>query len=538
MICPKRSGDFVLFGLRIDDSGYDPRTSFLSVGTPLNLGRRMKFVLLGWSPSVLPVLRSLSRSANDDLIAAAEVPSSQTAQLLEAVPGVRVLDGWESLLAELDADACLVAGSSDAILEGARQLASDGRALILLPEAGQGTAFVYELTLNQDDAGTPLIPLPHLPLQDLARKLRQTIECGELGDVVLFRLERSLPSDAASSLTVSQINAALFGDVALLRSLGGDYNRITAVRSTGGTDDAISLATVTLGGDGLAEATWSARAGEAGWSLEVTGSRGSAILTFQSDQLTGTLSVKTNPLPGSSDEQSAQQESLNFQSDGQDLGDTQLAAILQPADVQRAAWAEMTRTMETVEATHTSVRRRRTIDLFFETTSERSIFKSQMTAVGCGLVLLTLAMLVSFLILGAMLDSRSLVQRNAEADGRILTVAEFQPESAILSESGKSRLQELARHMARSPEPVFIMPDGDATTDGLDAARVGTVVEYFADAGQLKSALYVEVAATPHPATLLLLTILKYLWIAPLVVFLLLQSLIGLAKPSSARQDD
>ena len=498
----------------------------------------MKFVLLGSSPSVLPLLRSLPQSANDELIAAAEVPSSQTAELLEAAPGVRVLDGWESLLAELDADACLVAGSTDAVLEGARQLASDGRALILLPEAGQGTAFVYELTLNQDDAGTPLIPLLHLPMHDLTGKLRQTIEDGELGNIALLRLERSLPAGDGASLTVPQIDAALFGDVALLRSLGGDYNRITAVRSTGGSGCAISLATVTLGGDGLAEATWSAHAGNPAWTLEVTGSRGSATLAFQPDLLTATLAVKTNSQPDSGEEQSAQQASQEFQSDGLSLGEAQLAAILQPADEQRTGWAEMTRTMETVEATHTSVRRRRTIDLFFETTSERSIFKSQMTALGCGLVLLTLAMLVGFLILGAMLDSRSLVQRNAEADGRVLTVAEFQPESPALSESGESRLKELSRHMARSPEPVFIMPDGQATTDGLDVARVGAVIDYFTDAGQPKSALYVEIASVPHPATLLLLTVLKYLWIAPLVLFLLLQSLIGLAKPSSVRSSD
>lgn len=495
----------------------------------------MKFVLLGWSPSVIPVLRSLSQSANDVLIAAAEVPSSQTTGLLETAPGVRILDGWESLLAELDADACLVAGSTESVLEGARQLASDGRALILLPEAAQGTAFVYELTLNQDDAGTPLIPLPHLPLHDLALQLKQLIADGELGDIVLFRLERSLPAGDAASLTIPQIDAALFGDVALLRSLSGDYNRITAVRSAGSTDDAISLATVTLGGDELAEATWSARAGEPAWTLEVTGSRGSATLVFQPDLLTGSLSLTTTTAPDNNEPSTAPPESQKLESDGLRLGDAQLAATLQPADAQRAAWAEMTRTMETVEATHTSVRRRRTIDLFFETTSERSIFKSQMTAVGCGLVLLTLTMLVAFLILGAMLDSRSLVQRNAEADGRILTVAEFQPESAALNEAGQSHLKELSRHMARSPEPVFVMPDGVAVTEGIDAARVGTVVEYFAKAGQPKSALYVEIASIPHPATMLLLTVLKYLWIAPLVLFLILQSLIGLAKPSSAR---
>jgi len=497
----------------------------------------MKFVLLGWSPSVVPLLRTLAQSANDRLIAAAEVPSEHAAQLLETAPGTRIVEGWESLLAELEADGCLIAGSDDRVLEGARQLASDGRALVLIPEAGQGTAFVYELTLNQDDNGTPLIPLPHLPLHDLSQQLHKTIANGDLGDIVLLRLERTLPT-ATGTLTVPQIDAALFGDVALLRSLGGDYSRITAVRSTGGTQDAVSLATVTLGGDRLAEATWSARAGAPAWTLEVTGSRGSATLAFQPDLLSGSLVMAASDSRASDGTAITQQSSGQFQSDGSQLGDTQLAALLQPTDQQRATWAEMTRTMETVEATHTSIRKRRTIDLFFETTSERSIFKSQMTALGCGLVLLTLAMLVAFLLLGAMLDSRSLVQRDAEADGRVLTAADFQPESPALSETGKIQLQELSRMMARAPEPVFVMPDRDAVTAGLDTARISTVVDYFRKAGQPKSALYVEIASIPHPATRLLLTVLKYLWIAPLLLFLLLQSLIGLAKPSSARQHE
>ncbi len=497
----------------------------------------MKFVLLGWSPSVLPVLQTLSESADNSLVAAAEVPQRHSTELLNVAPGVRILDGWAGVLAELNVDACLVAGTDETVLEGARQLAADGRSVILLPEAGQGTAFVYELTLNQDDSGTPLIPLPHLPLHDLSRRLRKAIDDGELGDVVLFRMERRLPQTGprAASLTVPQIDAALLGDAALLRSLGGDYNRVTAVRSTGTTSDEIALATVTLGGDGLAEATWSARIGEPAWSLEVTGSQGSARLAFESDLLRGTLTL-TETSTGSGEGDNRREESSELRSDGACLGKTQLAAIMQPADAQRAAWAEMTRTMETVEATHTSVRRRRTIDLFFETTSERSIFKSQMTAVGCGLLLLTLAMLVSFLVLGAMLDSRSLVQRNAEAEGRVLAVTEFLPESPALSDSGESRLRELSRRMARSPEPVFVLPDGDAVAAGLDSARVRTVVDYFVAAGQPESALFVEVASIPHPATVLLLSVLKYLWIAPLLFFLILQSLIGLAKPSSGQQ--
>ncbi len=488
----------------------------------------MKFLLLGWSPAVEPLLRAIAVSDNETLIAAAELSTADATRVLDVSPGTRVVDGWESLLAELSADACIVAGHSDGVLEGARQLASDGRPIALLPEAGQGTAFVYELTLNRDDTGTPLMAVPHLTKHELSERLKHSIEDRAIGDVVLFRVERSIASGSTGSaafLSVPEIDAAMFGDVALLRELGGDYSRVTAVRSTATSEQEISLATVTLGGEKLAEATWSVRVGEPSWRLEVTGTDGSAELEFTPELLSGTLVINAG-------EESESREEAT--SDGSGLGATQLSSILQPLDVQHTAWAEMTRSMETVEATHTSIRRRRTIDLFFETTSERSIFKSQMTAVGCGLLMLTLFMLVAFLVLGAMLDSRSIVQRNAEADGRVLAVAEFEPESAVLNESGEKHLRELSRRMARSPEPVFVTPDEDALTEGLDDARLVTVVNFLVEAGQPESALYVDLAAIPHPATLLLLTVLKYLWIAPLVIFLVLQSLISLAKPSQS----
>ncbi|MHC4879919.1 MAG: Gfo/Idh/MocA family oxidoreductase [Planctomycetota bacterium] len=490
----------------------------------------MKFLLLGWSPAVEPLLRAIAASDHETLIAASELLSTDVSRLLELAPGTRVVDGWESLLGELSADACIVAGHSDEVLEGARHLASDGRPIVLVPEASQGTAFVYELTLNRDDTGTPLMAVPHLARHELCTRLQQTIRDEAIGDVVLFRIERSLASgspDSATFLSCTEIDAALMGDVALLRELGGDYSRVTAVRSTGAVEQEISLASVTLGGDELAEATWSARVGQPSWRLEVTGTHGTAVIDLEPDLLSGKLAVSTG------DEGQTTEDST---SDGSRLGATQLAAILQPLDVQQAAWAEMTRTMETVEATHTSIRRRRTVDLFFETTSERAIFKSQMTAVGCGLLLLTLFMLVAFLVLGAMLDSRSIVQRNAEADGRVLHVAEFEPESVVLTQSGKKHLRDLARRMSRSPEPVFVMPEKSAGNEELDDSRVLTVVDFLIAAGQPESALYVDLASIPHPATVLLLTVLKYLWIAPLVIFLVLQSLIALAKPSQSER--
>jgi myo-inositol 2-dehydrogenase/D-chiro-inositol 1-dehydrogenase len=52
---------------------------------------------------------------------------------------------------------------------------------------------------------------------------------------------------------------------------------------------------------------------------------------------------------------------------------------------------------ETIDATHRSVRRRRTIELHFEPMSERAIFKTQMTAIGCALLVATFLLTLVYL---------------------------------------------------------------------------------------------------------------------------------------------
>jgi ABC-type spermidine/putrescine transport system permease subunit I len=72
------------------------------------------------------------------------------------------------------------------------------------------------------------------------------------------------------------------------------------------------------------------------------------------------------------------------------------------------------------------VRRRRTIDVYYETPSERGIFKTQMTAVGCCLLMLTLAAVIGYLLAAATIEMPPLMKR-------ILVVLIFLPLGAFLA---------------------------------------------------------------------------------------------------------
>ena len=76
-------------------------------------------------------------------------------------------------------------------------------------------------------------------------------------------------------------------------------------------------------------------------------------------------------------------------------------------------------------------------------------------------------------------------------------------------------------------------PDAGDSDGELNDDRIASVVAELMKAGHVDGAAFVKIASVPHPATQLLLKILRVLWIAPLILFLLLQSLLFVTRPSS-----
>src|SRR5690606_3519620 len=115
------------------------------------------------------------------------------------------------------------------------------------------------------------------------------------------------------------------------------------------------------------------------WKLTLTGAAGNIILSGEEDFRT----IRWH----SSILGKVEEESVEF-----DFGAALLEEFqrgLTTADTGK--WADdLNRNFDLLEGVHRSLRRRRTVDLYFDTPSERSNFKTQMTAVGCSVLMLTL----------------------------------------------------------------------------------------------------------------------------------------------------
>jgi myo-inositol 2-dehydrogenase/D-chiro-inositol 1-dehydrogenase len=343
-------------------------------------------------------------------------------------PTVQYALSWEDLLTDAEVDAVIVTGVGEDRQQTVRQLVQAGKAVLVSPVLMQPAAFFYEMALVEAEAPGTLFPLMGVRSHPSIAKLRALIAQDGLGRLRHAQLDRKIAAASAADAFFSNtdLSLALLDDADLLRCLCGEYDQVTAMRS-GDAAHGFSLATVTFAGSAAPQAVWtgSAVAGEGEWRLTLTGDAGTAVLAGDSDrvdlQLILALRGQTATTERCADDPGpwllktfVESMSRRAESDtpagSSRASDDRFVAVHddERADVQTierrgttSLWEELARTVELVDAVERSVRRRRTIDVHFDTPSERGIFKTQMTAVGCSLLVLTLMAVVVYLGLGA-----------------------------------------------------------------------------------------------------------------------------------------
>ncbi len=352
----------------------------------------MNFAVLGDAPEILPLLRAICQS-RDHAINAFWRAEGLRDWMQQHGGGVTEAASIKELKHDSSIAAVIVSGSDAELMDAARELAEAGKSVLVLPQQRQDLGVIYELSLVTADKPITLFPIFPLRVHPLVAKLRQLLDEGQLGVVQYLELNRSLAPDSqldqAPLLTKDKADAAFLADVDLLRDLGGNYSQVTTLRT--GKDEALSAITTTLGSEQAPQANWTAKAGgENSWRLTIAGMRSTAVLTGEPANGALTLEVDGPDL------------SLPTESVTEDWGQAMLEAYLGAADhgPGQPTWEDLQRGMELMHATARSLRRKRTIELFFEAHSERSNFKTQMTAIGCGLILFTLFAMILVLVGG------------------------------------------------------------------------------------------------------------------------------------------
>jgi len=500
----------------------------------------MNFALLGDDRTVLPLIRAIASNAEHDVryvVASNDVVS----ELLRADPKTRRAGSWDELLSVEDVDVVIIAGADAEILEGAKQLAANGKGLIVFPDASQGSTWIYELSLVHDDTGVVLFPAFIARSHQQVRQIRKMLDEGIIGNVLHIRMERAAQiserTGSAALLAAGDIEGNFLPDVDLLRFLGGSYNRVTALYS-GQTSDGIASATITLGGEGLPEAVWLIQPSPAAaqYTLQIVGSTGRLTLTGGD-----ALSIPQLETDG------LETDGINLVAESDTTGASELAIgnkLLQQfitANEGQATdpdWTDLTRAFEICDGVRRSIRRRRTIDLHFESTSERNQFKTQMTAIGCGLLSVTLFSLIFVLLAGTLVDPRDHLEVRAQRAGSIVLRNDFIDDSAEVDAKTEKRLEQIAPRLEQGSFMVLVEQSADSSTDqansDLDTARRDAVVTLLKRFGAKDADKRTVIQKLSGRGFQILMTVARTFVFLPLVIFLLLQLLVFVARPSTA----
>lgn len=278
-------------------------------------------------------------------------------------------ESWEELLTEPKLDAVLVGGTDPGVLDAARKFAQAGTPLWVLPHPEQGLMFAYEINLAAQETQAPLQAVfPHR-----SAVVWQSNDARSIApDYVEF--VRHIPPANANEATIARadVDRHLLMDLDLLTWQLGHRSRVTTLRS-GETGPQMRRQTVTLAGDGVPEIVWSI---EPSVDHSVT-----AECRFHS----GGKTILYRELHGI------------WQRENCDISTSSASPF-----AALAPWTAAITAFELLDAVEHSLERKRTIELHRETVSERAIFKTRMAAWGCGILILTLLLMVSFLMVASL----------------------------------------------------------------------------------------------------------------------------------------
>lgn len=336
----------------------------------------MKFAMIGSNPAAFPLLRELVQDRNHSVTAAVLSGELQNRVSASGLP-IRTVSQAEDLLTGSGVEVLVIAiEDPDEILRLARAASQADQHVVVIPPALKSSpALSFELHLVFDESQTSMIPMlgrwsvKELSVSDDSLNLNPA-------EVIQLRLELELPATDEATLK----DGVRFG-LDVLAASGFRYSQVTCIDSHSPSSGLLSRL-ITLSAQPAAEtalppATLTIRPA----SKDGSNSEAASILhVMLANGQTRQLAVDPVPIT------------------------PRVLSLCQNRAACNSAMDAFSTTLELCEAVEKSIRRRRTVDVHFETGSEKSVFKSQMTAIGCGVLTWLLIGMIAYLIAGALLD--------------------------------------------------------------------------------------------------------------------------------------
>lgn len=337
----------------------------------------LRLALLGVDDQAL-ALAAAAVSSGRWLISSGCELGAEAANFHRLHPAAQVADAWEALLSGEAADGVIVAqGASAERDEQLRKLVQVGvPAIVTYPIRGS-LLISYELAAMQEEHRAVL--MPHLPARRhpavaVVQRWMSGVEEG-LGAVQQIVFDRLLPSR-----TERTVLDAFAEDADLLRCLCGELNKVSAFAS--GQENRYASLGMQLSGPSGVLVRWTVGPVDAvaEGRLTLIGAAGKTVLCMPAQE--GSWSVSHPGAPSFAPWNPAAATLEVFE-------EAMQGAVATPR------WSDALRAAELAEAAVRSLAKGRTVELHAADHSEEATFKGVMSAWGCGMLLLALAVLAA-----------------------------------------------------------------------------------------------------------------------------------------------
>jgi len=348
----------------------------------------IRVAFLGADEATSELLRAVLESTRFELAGVCELNPAELSGaggLAPIVAKLRTFSSWEMLLETGQLDAVIVARGEDADLrtEQLRKLAQVEQPALVAHPVVDSMLVYYELDMIRRDTHSVLVSALgdrlHPAVQALAEIVRQG-EASPIGKAEHLVMERCLPTP-----TKQLVDRQFARDVDVIRAIAGDMTRLGAMAGAPGVPNYAALGVQMHGPQGI-DARWSVLAIQAacGAKITLTGARGRVTVELDAAGAPWTMETQTSGAP-------QRQEFPGWSS-----ADAVLAQFTAAIDGQAITpdWVDACRAIELTETIERSLKKSRTIELYYEDYTEDATFKGTMASLGCGLLLLTLMLLV------------------------------------------------------------------------------------------------------------------------------------------------
>jgi predicted dehydrogenase len=364
----------------------------------------MRFALLGTHPDGIDMACALVETGRHELVAYTSAEPVADHVLRRWGPGARRLHDLEDLLADPAIEAVIVAGTPDnRLVQLRRALQSERHVLCVYPPDAVPDG-AYEAAMIQNDTGRVLLPLLPEALHPGVVRLAGLVRAGTrpLVEPRLIEVERWATGPVLLD-TGGAGHRPGFPGWDVLRALGGEVAEVAALAPGEQlTAEETVLLSGRFEGGALFQAALVPYQNQPRWRVVALGSHGRAELLFPAGAR-GPAFLSWRDRDG------------ELREEAWDAWDPwpPLVALVEAAVATDGAtgrrgdgvtethpvtpspnWQDATRCLELDDAARRSVQRRRASTMEYQEASEEVGFKGAMTLVGCGLIWLTIVIVI------------------------------------------------------------------------------------------------------------------------------------------------